>query len=319
MEKQDHMKIIFMGTPDFAVCILEKLIQAKKDIVAVVTAPDKPAGRGRAIQESAVKKCAVSHKIPTLQPANLKAEDFINELQWYNADLFVVVAFRMLPEAVWSIPPKGTINLHGSLLPQYRGAAPINWAVINGEKETGVSTFFIEKEIDTGKIIEQAKIQIGENDTVGEVHDRLMHLGADLTVHTVELIESNDTIPSIDQNSFDLTQVKHAPKIFKEDCKVDWSMDAKSIHDFIRGLSPYPAAWTNLTNETSGETRSFKLFISRKTGIKVTERKILTTKEGILFPCSDEYILITEFQPEGKRRMHFKEFLAGNTFEDWGI
>lgn len=214
---------------------------------------------------------------------------------------------------------KGTINLHGSLLPKYRGAAPINWAIINGEKETGVSTFFIEKEIDTGKIIEQAKIQIAENDTVGEVHDRLMHLGADLTIHTVELIESNDTIPSVDQNSFDLTQMKHAPKIFKDDCKVDWSKEAKSIHDFIRGLSPYPAAWTNLTNKTSGETRSFKLFISRKTGIKVTERKILTSKEGILFPCSDEYILITEFQPEGKRRMHFKEFLAGNTFEHWGI
>jgi methionyl-tRNA formyltransferase len=313
------MRIIFMGTPEFASCILNKLIEANKNIVAVVTAPDKPAGRGRSIQESDVKKLAIDKSIPVLQPTNLKAPEFVEELKSYNADLFVVVAFRMLPEVVWNMPPKGTINLHGSLLPQYRGAAPINWAVMNGEKETGVTTFFIEKEIDTGKIIEQAKITIAENETVREVHDRLMHLGADLTLQTVELIESNDSIESKSQNDFDLSQVKHAPKIFKEDCLIDWNKPAHEVHNFIRGLSPYPAAWTILRNRNSGETKTFKLFISSKTDLSVNEKTIQTTKEGLLFPCSDNYILITELQPEGKRRMNFKEFLAGNDLKDWEI
>ncbi|MCE2743551.1 MAG: methionyl-tRNA formyltransferase, partial [Fluviicola sp.] len=241
---------------------------------------------------------------------NLKDETFINELQALNADLFVVVAFRMLPEIVWAMPPKGTINLHGSILPNYRGAAPINWAVINGEKETGVTTFFIEKEIDTGKIIERESIAIGENETAGELHDRLMELGAELTFKTVsKIIEGN--VIGIPQLELTEGELKPAPKIFKPDCKIDWSKDVQTVHNFVRGLSPYPTAWTILKKE--GEQKSFKIFLSEKTEINSTGKQALySDKDGIYIPCSDYYLKITELQPEGKRRMNFKEFIAGH-------
>jgi len=299
-----------MGTPDFAVTILDRLVQNNLSILGVITAPDKPAGRGQQISESAVKKYAVSKELNILQPTNLKDETFINELQALNADLFVVVAFRMLPEIVWAMPPKGTINLHGSILPNYRGAAPINWAVINGEKETGVTTFFIEKEIDTGKIIERESIAIGENETAGELHDRLMELGAELTFKTVsKIIEGN--VIGIPQLELTEGELKPAPKIFKPDCKIDWSKDVQTVHNFVRGLSPYPTAWTILEKE--GEQKSFKIFLSEKTEINSTGKQALySDKDGIYIPCSDYYLKITELQPEGKRRMNFKEFIAGH-------
>ncbi len=306
----NSFRIVFMGTPDFSVTILDRLVQNNLTIVGVITAPDKPSGRGQQISESAVKKYAGSKELNILQPTNLKDETFINELQALNADLFVVVAFRMLPEIVWSMPPKGTINLHGSILPNYRGAAPINWAVINGEKETGVTTFFIEKEIDTGKIIERESIAIGENETAGELHDRLMELGAELTFKTVsKIIEGN--VVGIPQLELTEGELKPAPKIFKPDCKIDWSKDVQTVHNFVRGLSPYPTAWTILEKE--GEQKSFKIFQTEKTEINSTGKQALySDKDGIFIPCNDYYLKITELQPEGKRRMNFKEFIAGH-------
>lgn len=318
MNKKDF-RIVFMGTPDFAVRILGELVDQQFNIVGVITAPDKPAGRGQQINESAVKKFAFQKELNILQPTNLKDEQFINELQNLNADLFVVVAFRMLPEIVWAMPPKGTINLHASLLPNYRGAAPINWAIINGEKETGVTTFFIEKEIDTGKVIERATIEIDENETVGELHDRLMELGAKVTSSTIhKIMEGN--IDGIDQLKLTDGQEKHAPKIFKTDCEINWQSTAQTVHDFIRGLSPYPAAWCRLFNRVKGEEKTFKIFKSEKTERAVGNSKsLIEEKEGILFPCSDFYLSVTELQLEGKRRMNYKEFLAGNSLLDWQL
>jgi methionyl-tRNA formyltransferase len=316
--ENSEFKIVFMGTPEFAVCILDKLVNENFSIVGVITAPDKPAGRGQQIQESAVKKYAVSKSLTVLQPTNLKDEQFQFELKSLNADLFVVVAFRMLPESVWSMPSKGTINLHASLLPQYRGAAPINWAIINGEKETGVTTFFIEKEIDTGMVIERSKLSIGANETVGELHDRLMQLGAEVTFSTVVKI-SKGTAKPIDQLKLAEGELKNAPKIFKQDCKINFEQPAATVHNFIRGLSPYPAAWCTLVNHLN-EKKTFKLFKSEETNLTVLTKSIISaSKEGLLFPCQDKHLLITELQPEGKRKMHFKEFLAGNTIENWQI
>jgi methionyl-tRNA formyltransferase len=310
------MKIVFMGTPDFAVVILEKIIQEQMEVVGVITAPDRPAGRGQKINESAVKQCAVRHGVPILQPTNLKDEAFQTDLRNWGADLFIVVAFRMLPETVWAMPPMGTINLHGSLLPMYRGAAPINWAIINGEKETGVTSFFIERQIDTGKILIQEKMTIGENMTAGELHDVLAEMGADVITKTIVSIKEGTTNP-VDQESFDLSQIKNAPKIFKEDCKINWSRSANEVHDFIRGLSPYPAAWTSLNKEE----KSFgcKIFNSKVTNQEIQGNKVLSTPNGFLLPCSDYYICITEIQLEGKRRMTFKEFSAGNNIADFSI
>lgn len=317
MEKNDF-RIVFMGTPDFAVRILDELMTQHYNIVGVITAPDKPAGRGQQVSESAVKKYAVEHNLNILQPTNLKDENFISELKGLNADLFVVVAFRMLPEVVWSMPPKGTINLHASLLPNYRGAAPINWAVINGEKETGVTTFFIEKEIDTGKVIERSSILIGNDETVGELHDRLMELGAQVTASTVEKIML-DKADAIDQLKLTEGGLKNAPKIFKPDCEINWAQPVSTIHDFIRGLSPYPAAWCSLIN-TKGEQRTFKIFKGSPTSQSVSDQNQLKEeKDGILFPCGDFFYKVTELQPEGKRRMNFKEFLAGNSVIDWSL
>ncbi|MEN9442782.1 MAG: Methionyl-tRNA formyltransferase [Bacteroidota bacterium] len=326
MNKQDF-RIVFMGTPDFAVRILDELIQQAFNVVGVITAPDKPAGRGQQINESAVKKYAVEKELNILQPTNLKDEAFIQELSDLKADLFVVVAFRMLPEVVWAMPPKGTINLHASILPNYRGAAPINWAVMNGEAQTGVTTFFIEKEIDTGKVIERSYVTIGENESVGELHDRLMELGAQVSASTVQKI-MDETAVGIDQleladastSSATKKELKSAPKIFKPTCEIDWKQSVATVHNFVRGLSPYPAAWTTLTNNTKNETKTFKVFAATKTDLTISDATTLKeTKEGILFPCGDCYLLVSELQPEGKRRMNYKEFLAGNKIEEWKL
>lgn len=314
-----NLRIVFMGTPEFAVAILDKLIKNDASIVGVITSPDKPAGRGLKIHESAVKHYAKENELTILQPTNLKDDNFIANLQSLNADLFVVVAFRMLPEIVWSMPPKGTINLHASILPNYRGAAPINWAIINGEKETGVTTFFIEKEIDTGKIIERNRVVIGADETVGDLHDRLMILGAETTLSTVQKIAKNeaDGIPQINYMDGEL---KPAPKIFKDMCEVNFNQAVEVIHNFIRGLSPYPTAWCTIQNKENGEKRSFKLFACQKTDVPTAGTKeINTSKEGILFPCSDYFLLVTEIQPEGKRRMDFKSYLAGNSLADFVV
>lgn len=318
MEKKDF-RIVFMGTPDFAVRILDELIQKHFNIVGVVTAPDKPSGRGQQINESAVKKFASQKQLNILQPTNLKEEHFIQELESLHADLFVVVAFRMLPEIVWAMPPKGTINLHASLLPNYRGAAPINWAIINGEKETGVTTFFIEKEIDTGKIIERSSMAIGENETVGEVHNRLMELGAKVTVSTVTKIK-NGEVEGIDQLTLSEGELKNAPKIFKHNCEINWDQPMEQLHNFIRGLSPYPGAWTNLLNVKKQETKTFKLFSSEKTEkTSINKINLLGEADGIYIPCNDYYLKITELQMEGKRKMNFKDFLVGNDLNDWKL
>lgn len=312
------LRIVFMGTPEFAVTILDRLVENDANIVGVITAPDKPAGRGQKLAESDVKKYAVVKQLNILQPTNLKDESFVADLRALNADLFVVVAFRMLPEIVWAMPPKGTINLHGSILPNYRGAAPINWAVMNGDEVTGVTTFFIEKEIDTGKIIERSTIEIGENETVGELHDRLMELGAQTTLSTVQKIAQGDVqgIPQLDLAEGDL---KPAPKIFKNDCLVNFNQPMNVVHNFIRGLSPYPAAWCTIVNQDE-ESRAFKLFRSFKTDEPTLGSKELKiSKDGIMFPCADNYILITELQPEGKRRMDYKSYLAGNSVEGWSV
>ncbi|MDD2982353.1 MAG: methionyl-tRNA formyltransferase [Crocinitomicaceae bacterium] len=315
-----NFKIIFMGTPEFAVTILDSLIQNNFDVVGVVTTPDKPAGRGQKIAQSDVKKYSEENGLHTLQPSNLKDESFIAALKALEADLFVVVAFRMLPEIVWNMPPQGTINLHASLLPQYRGAAPINWAIVNGEKKTGVTTFFIEKEIDTGMIIEQQEVEIGENDTAGELHDELMHVGSKLVVQTVQKIQAGEVVRT-PQNDLILGQnLNEAPKIFKPMCEINWKEPVEVVHNFCRGFSPYPTAWTKIENKNTGEVKSLKIFKTVKTDQIVSEKeKIESTKEGLLFPCGDFYLLILEIQPEGKRRMTAKEFNAGHKIEDWKL
>lgn len=300
-----------MGTPDFAVASLQRLVEHHIEVVAVVTAPDKPVGRGLKMSGSPVKKYAVSQNIPVLQPEKLKNKTFLEELAAYKADLQVVVAFRMLPEAVWAMPPKGTINLHGSLLPQYRGAAPINWAVMNGEKTTGVTTFFIEKEIDTGKIIFTDTLAIGENDSAGDLHDKMMWLGADLVVKTVKAIETGD-YPEHPQNFSD--ELKMAPKIFKETTEINWTRDAASLHNFVRGLSPYPAAWTTLKD------KQLKIFEARvvpslPAGLeKVSEQLYSDHKKTLVAATGHGFLDILSLQLEGKKRMTTEEFLRGYRF-----
>lgn len=306
--------IVFMGTPEFAVEILRELYEKGQTIKAVVTAPDKPAGRGQKMQESAVKQFAVAHQLKVLQPNNLKSELFLEELRTLNADLFVVVAFRMLPKVVWSMPPRGTINLHASLLPNYRGAAPINWAIINGETKTGVTTFFIEEEIDTGKVIDQASVQIGENETVGELYERLMKLGAQVMNATVEKIRSGE-VKAIPQDEMDLSTIHPAPKIFKQDCKIDFTQGVERVHNFCRGLSPYPAAWCTVYHQ--GTEKNFKLFKTEKTEIPTYHSNtIREDQEGLLFPCADFYVRVLEIQAEGKKRMNIQAFLAGNSLKN---
>jgi len=301
------LRIIFMGTPEFAVPSLQILVENKVNVVAVITAPDKPQGRGQKIVYSPVKECALKNNIPVLQPTNLKSPEFLEELKQYKANLQIVVAFRMLPEVVWSMPALGTFNLHGSLLPQYRGAAPINWAVINGEKETGVTTFFLKHEIDTGSILFQEKETILDSDDVGSLYERLMHKGAQLVLKTVKAIEAGNYNAVPQQNDGD---IKHAPKIFKETCAINWNLPAEQVRNFIRGLSPYPAAWSTLNAKVY---KIFKTSIveshdeSKEAGEYHTDNKnYLHIKTG------DDWISVEELQPEGKRRMTIQDFFRGN-------
>lgn len=314
-----QLRILFMGTPEFAVESLDILVKNNYKIVGVITVPDKPAGRGQLLQESAVKKYAIEKGLNVLQPEKLKDEKFLEELRALNADLQIVVAFRMLPQIIWSMPLLGTVNLHGSLLPQYRGAAPINWAVINGEKETGVSTFFLQQEIDTGKIIFREKTPIEENETAGELHDRLMFIGASLVLKTVKAIEDNN-YAQIDQSEFIANgeQVKHAPKIFKEDCKIDWTKSVSEIHNFIRGISPYPSAHSTFIS-TDGKTHSVKIF---RTAKEFTSHNLLIglitsdSKSFLKIAVKDGYINILELQLAGKKKMSTTEFLRGFTINN---
>ena len=308
------MRIIFMGTPDFAVASLEAILQAKFNVVAVVTAPDKPAGRGLKLQETPVKKCAVQHQIPVLQPTKLKDPDFLAELKSYQADIQIVVAFRMLPEVVWNMPPKGTFNLHGSLLPYYRGAAPINWAIIQGEKTTGVTTFFIEQAIDTGQILFAESTPIGDNETAGELHDRLMEIGANLVVKTLQQIENN-TYTQTPQLTPALE--KSAPKLFKETCQINWNTSTQSIHNFVRGLSPYPAAWTTFQGKLHKIYKSKKedlseLEVAQAEIIEMDDKIVRTNKKSFWqVKTADGWLSIEEIQAEGKKRLPIEEFLRG--------
>jgi methionyl-tRNA formyltransferase len=303
-----------MGTPEFASTILKHLVENGQNIVGVVTVPDKPAGRGQKLQSSAVKEYALTQNLTILQPEKLKDEVFLTELSDLNADLFVVVAFRMLPEVVWSMPPLGTINLHGSLLPNYRGAAPINRAVMNGETVTGVTTFFIEKDIDTGAIILQETLDIKENETAGELHDRMMHLGAKVTLETVNQIFEKKTQPK-PQTDFDLTSIKPAHKLFKQDCQINWNQSAKTIHDFIRGLSPYPTAWTIWQENGNKSIKIFKTIISSIT-LNAPVGQVVVIDKKILVQCQNSAIELLELQLEGKKRVTAKEFLNGNAHID---
>lgn len=305
-----NKRIIFMGTPEFAATILKHLLENKVEVAAVVTVADKPAGRGQKVTQSAVKEVAIAHNLPVLQPEKLKSDTFLHALASFEADLFVVVAFRMLPKEVWQMPPLGTINLHGSLLPQYRGAAPINRAVMNGEVVTGVTTFFIEEEIDTGMVIARESMFIGPDDTAGEVHDRMMHLGAKVTLETVNHIFEGRITP-VNQAELAETELRAAPKIFKPDCRIDWEQDAQTIHNFVRGLSPYPTAWTTWS-ESGGKT--VKIFRTALHQQPATEKPgVLTMINGTLcVHTGNGLIEILELQLEGKKRVQVKEFLNGH-------
>lgn len=300
----NNLRIIFMGTPEFAVPSLQTLINNQFEVVAVITAPDKPQGRGQKLTESPVKECALKNNLTILQPTNLKSPDFIEELKSYNANLQIVVAFRMLPEVVWSMPELGTFNLHSSLLPQYRGAAPINWAIINGEKETGVTTFFLKHQIDTGNIIFQEKEPIYESDTAGTLYERLMVKGAALVLKTTQAIQEGDYKMYAQQ---DETEIKHAPKIFKETCQIDWNQGSKKVVDFVRGLTPYPAAWTIING------KKFKIFkVSSAKGNHGSSEFSTDQKNFLHMKTKDGWLSIDELQPEGKKRMNIKDFFRGN-------
>lgn len=317
------MKIVYFGTPEIASSQLEAIIAAGYEVAAVVTVPDKPAGRGKKIQSSDVKLTALKYDLPILQPVSLKSPEFIAELSSYNADLFVVVAFRMLPEVVWSMPPMGTFNLHASLLPQYRGAAPINHAIINGEKETGLTTFLLDKEIDTGEIIMQEKVVIEDDETAGTLHDKLMVLGNKVVVETIKRIEEG-RVQSQSQDMIierDNLQLKPAPKIFKEDCKIDWTKDAKSIYDFIRGLSPYPAAHTQFVSENN-ETLDIKVFevALKENKSEDTDLYMIKTdgKSYLDVVLGKNNISIKVIQQAGKKAMPIADFLRGTRLEgEW--
>ena len=306
-----------MGTPAFAVKTLETILDSHHKVVGVVTAMDKPAGRGKKIKESDVTVFAKARALNVLQPENLKDEQFVAQLEAFKADLFVVVAFRMLPKVIWAMPPKGTINLHASLLPELRGAAPINWAIMNGLTETGVTTFFINEVIDTGKIIDQRKVSIGENMNCGELHDVLKNEGAQLLLETINQL-SRGGIQALEQETNVSTE---APKIFKKDCEINWNNKSLDIHNQIRGLSPYPAAWCMLYNRKKQEQYQFKLLASQlnNQSRKKDSKQLILGENGILFPCSDGYIAIQELQAEGKKRMNYKAFIAGNDVSDWEL
>lgn len=299
------MKIVFMGTPHFAVAALKSLVENGYEIAGVITAADKPAGRGRKLQQSAVKEFAVSVGLTVLQPTNLKNDEFLAKLKSLEADLFFVVAFRMLPAVVFEMPPKGTINLHASLLPQYRGAAPINWAIIKGETETGVTTFFIEQQIDTGKVIAQKKVAIEPNDTAGSLHDKLMHLGAGLVIETAKSIEENNyTITEQDHTK----ATKKAPKIFKEDCTINWNQNTNTLDHFIRGMSPYPTAFTLIKDQ------QLKIYtaVSEYATHQLAPGEIVSdNKTYIKFATKDGFVVPNLVQLQGKRKMEVRDFLNG--------
>lgn len=315
------LSIIFMGTPEFAVASLDALMKSRHKILAVVTAPDRPASRGLKLQQSAVKKYALEHNLLVLQPEKLKNEEFINELKKLNPDLIVVVAFRMLPEVVWKLPKYGTINLHASLLPSYRGAAPINWAIINGEKQTGVTTFFINEHIDKGNIIFRDFVNISEDDNAGTLHDKLMAIGSNLLVETVNTISSSG-VGSFNQDDFTTNNLNLAPKIFRENCHIDWNKPAEQIYNFIRGLSPYPAAWTEIVNK-EGKKLVMKIFRSAiRHDVALSPGKLVVKDNTYLYiGCKDGAIEVKELQLEGKKTMPAADFLRGFRLNeaDWGI
>lgn len=312
MEKKD-LRIVFLGTPEFAVCSLDKICKDGFNVVAVVTMPDKPAGRGHKMFQSPVKEYAVQHEIPVLQPVNLKDEAFVEELRSYNADIFVVIAFRMLPKVVWTMPPLGTFNLHASLLPDYRGAAPINWAVINGEKQTGVTTFFLKHEIDTGDIISQQAIDIADDENVGSVHDRLMTLGANLTLETLNSIIAGALKTTPQDDLLKGAEPKPAPKIFKETCKLDFTKPVIEIYNKIRGLSPYPASYVDICDDTTPEPRQLKIFkavIADKSASK-NPGEISIANDRLFIDAPDGTLEIQELQIQGKKKMSASDFIHG--------
>ena len=312
MRKED-LRIVYMGTPEFAVEPLRCLVEGGYNIAGVITMPDKPAGRGHKVQFSPVKQYALEHGLPLLQPEKLKDETFVEALRALNADLQIVVAFRMLPEVVWNMPRLGTFNLHASLLPQYRGAAPINWAVINGDTETGITTFFLKHEIDTGEVIQQVRVPIADTDNVGIVHDKLMMLGGKLVTETVDAI-LNDAVKPIPQEEMAVVgELRPAPKIFKDTCRIDWNQPVKRIYDFIRGLSPYPAAWSELV-QPDGETVVMKIFETEKIiqSHQLTPGTLLTDgKTYIHVAAADGIIGIRALQLPGKKRLKTDELLRG--------
>jgi methionyl-tRNA formyltransferase len=317
---KNNLRIVFMGTPTFSVGIMQAIMESEHEIVGVVTVADKPAGRGQMMHESAVKQFATLHAIPVLQPLKLKEPDFLATLESWKADVFVVVAFRMLPVEVWKMPLKGTFNLHASLLPDYRGAAPINWSIINGDKETGVTTFFIDEAIDTGNVIGQTKMNIAPNETAGELHDRMIAIGGKLVVDTLNQIHNN-TVTPIPQNQFHISKQRPAPKLFKDNTCIDWSKTANEIHQFVCGLSPYPNAWTSWKNK-KGEEKQVKLF---KTTVipqlpEGTQGKQMHSDKNFIYVVCDEKVLVIhEFQVAGKKRLSSKEWLVGNSIHDWEI
>lgn len=303
------LRIVFMGTPDFAVPTLQTLVEHNYNVVAVITAPDRPAGRGQKLHQSPVKEYAVAQNIPVLQPTNLKSEAFLDKLRSYQANLQIIVAFRMLPEVVWAMPELGTFNIHGSLLPQYRGAAPINWAIINGEKETGVTSFFLKHEIDTGDLIFQERGPILEDDDFGSVYEKLKYEGAKLALRTVQAIERDEVQPQPQVTS---AETKHAPKIFKETCEINWNQPAHQVRNFIRGLSPYPAAWTRFDDKT------FKIFnteVLENTAYESTPGQIKTDNKTFLHvQTAAGAISVLDLQMEGKKRMPVQDLLRGYNF-----
>ncbi|WP_148372199.1 methionyl-tRNA formyltransferase [Bacteroides bouchesdurhonensis] len=311
--KKEDLRIVYMGTPDFAVEALRQLVEGGYNVVGVITMPDKPAGRGHKMQYSPVKQYALERNLPLLQPEKLKDEAFVEALRAWKADLQIVVAFRMLPEVVWNMPRLGTFNLHASLLPQYRGAAPINWAVINGDTETGITTFFLKHEIDTGEVIQQVRVPIADTDNVEVVHDKLMMLGGKLVVETVDDI-LNGTVKSIPQEEMTVVgELRPAPKIFKETCRIDWNQPVKKVYDFIRGLSPYPAAWTELMN-SEGEAVVMKVFESEKINEThdLTPGTIVTDgKKYIKVAVPDGFVSILSLQLPSKKRLQTDELLRG--------
>lgn len=316
MEKKE-LRIVYMGTPDFAVESLRCLVEGGYNVVGVITMPDKPAGRGHKVQYSPVKQYALEHSLPLLQPERLKDESFLEALRAWQADLQIVVAFRMLPEVVWNMPRLGTFNLHASLLPQYRGAAPINWAVINGDTETGITTFFLKHEIDTGEVIQQVKVPIADTDDVGVVHDKLMYLGGKLVTETVDAI-LNGTVKSIPQEEMAVVgELRPAPKIFKETCRIDWNQPKKRIYDFIRGLSPYPAAWTELH---MGDYAPVVLKVFESEQVAESHSLPIGTvqtdgKNYIRVAVPDGFVSIRSLQLPGKKRLKVDELLRGFRME----